>query len=119
MIVAAAPQLLEHPIGDFINRFPWGFFLVVHVALFAAGAYFAIRSFDAGDRTLGTGFALFAVAEAVYATYHVNLTLFLFAHTIAEVLDGLAFVLVFVAATKQHFVRVGSDRAVAAKAAAR
>ena len=105
MILAAAPQLLDHPIGDFINEFPWGFFLVVHVALFAVGAFFAFRSFEAGERTLGSGFSLFAIAEAVYATYHVNITLFLFAHTIAEVLDGLAFVLVFAAAAQHAIVR--------------
>lgn len=105
MTVAAAPQLLDHPIGDFINQFPWGFFLVVHVALFAVGAYFAYRSFDAGETVLGTGFALFAMAEAVYATYHVNITLFLFAHTISEILDGAAFVLIFAAAVRHSLVR--------------
>jgi hypothetical protein len=31
-------------------------------------------------------------------TYHVNVTQFLFAHTVSEVLDGLAFVVLFVAA---------------------
>jgi hypothetical protein len=119
MIIAAAPQLLDHPIGDFINQFPWGFFLVVHVALFAVGAFFAFRSFEAGEKTLGAGFALFAVAEAVYATYHVNITLFLFAHTIAEVLDGLAFVLVFVAATRHAIVRPTAGSAKRAQLATR
>lgn len=104
MIIAAAPQLLDHPIGDFINEFPWGFFLLVHIALFAVGAFFAFRSFDAGERGLGAGFSLFAVAELIYASYHVNITLFLFAHTIAEVLDGLAFVLVFVAAVRHSLI---------------
>ena len=112
MIIAAAPQLLDHPIGDFINQFPWGFFLVVHVALFAVGAFFAYRSFDAGETLLGSGFALFAVAEAVYATYHVNITLFLFAHTISEVLALLAFVSVFVHASRtvldRDHVRAGA-----------
>jgi len=117
--IAAAPQLLDHPIGDFINNFPWGFFLVVHVALFAAGAYFAYRSFDAGETLLGAGFALFAVAEAVYATYHVNLTLFLFAHTIAEVLDGAAFVLVFAAAARHALVRSTASAGRAARVGAR
>ena len=105
MNIAAAPQLLDHPIGDIINQFPWGFFLVVHVALFAVGAYFAYRSFDAGETVLGAGFALFAMAEAVYATYHVNITLFLFAHTISEILDGAAFVLIFAAAVRHSLVR--------------
>jgi len=34
----------------------------------------------------------------VYMTYHLDWTVFLFAHTIAEVLDLTAFVLVFAAA---------------------
>jgi hypothetical protein len=119
VIIAAAPQLLDHPIGDFINQFPWGFFLVVHVALFAVGAFFAYRSFDAGETLLGSGFALFAIAEAVYATYHVNVTLFLFAHTIAEVLDGAAFVLVFAAAVRHSIVRTSPSSAPPVRVAGR
>ena len=42
---------------------------------------------------------LFALAEISYMTYHLDWTVFLFAHTISEVLDLIAFVLVFVAAT--------------------
>ena len=47
---------------------------------------------------LGAAFSLFAAAELVYMTYHLDWTVFLFAHTIAEVLDLTAFVLVFAAA---------------------
>jgi hypothetical protein len=36
--------------------------------------------------------------ELVYMTYHLDWTVFLFAHTIAEVLDLTAFMLVFAAA---------------------
>ena len=100
MILAAAPQVLDHPCCDFINQFPWGFFLAVHVVLFAVGAYFALRSFDANRSLLGTGFGLFAAAELVYLTYHINVTQFLFAHTIAEVLDAVAFAVIFAAAAK-------------------
>jgi hypothetical protein len=104
MILAAAPQVLDHPCCDFINQFPWGFFLAVHVALFAVGAFFALRSFDAGRSVFGWGFALFALAELVYLTYHINVTQFLFAHTIAEVLDALAFVTLFAAGVKNALV---------------
>jgi tryptophan-rich sensory protein len=96
-MIAQAPQLLENPCCDFINAFPWWFFLLVHVALFALGAFFAYRSFEADARGFGWGFTLFALAEVSYMTYHVNLTQFLFAHTVSEVLDGLAFVLLFAA----------------------
>ncbi len=101
MIVAAAPQILDHPCCDVVNELPWGFFLLVHVALFAAGAFFAVRAFDGALSTMGWGFALFALAEISYMTYHVNITQFLFAHTISEVLDGLAFAALFVGAVQR------------------
>lgn len=114
-MIAAAPQVLQNPCCEFINRLPWGFFLVVHVALFAVAVFLAYRSFEVGGRGLGWGFSLFALAEAMYATYHVNITQFLFAHTVAEVLDGLAFVVLFAAALGRAGVGVrGTERAVGA-----
>jgi len=86
------------PYGDWINELPTGFFLVVHIAAFALGAGFAWLAFKRELRVLGTGFSLFALAEITYMTYHLDWTVFLLAHTIAEVLDLTAFVLVFVAA---------------------
>src|SRR5919202_6131775 len=86
------------PIGSFLNAFPPAFFLVVHLAAFIIGAYFASRAFNVGSQALGWGFTLFAIAELVYMTYHLDWTVFLFAHTIAEVLDLGAFVLVFAGA---------------------
>ena len=88
------------PFGDFINFVPPIGFLAIHVALFAAGAFFAWRSFDAAQPLLGWGFSLFALAEVSYMTYHLDWTTFLFAHTIAEVLNVVAFGLVFVATTR-------------------
>jgi hypothetical protein len=89
------------PFGDFVNQIPPIGFLLVHIVLFAIGAYFAWRAFGAGAQTLGTAFSLFALAEISYMTYHLDWTVFLFAHTISEVLDLVAFVLVFVAATQR------------------
>ena len=111
MNLAAAPQLLDHPCCDVINELPWGFFLIVHIALFAAGAFFALRAFEGDASMLGYGFALFAIAEITYMTYHVNITQFLFAHTIAEVLDGLAFVALFVGAVQRTGVKTSSEEA--------
>jgi hypothetical protein len=88
------------PFGDFVNQIPPAGFLLVHIVLFAAGAYFAWRSFGAGASTLGWAFSLFALAEISYMTYHLNWTVILFAHTISEVLNLLAFTLVFVAASR-------------------
>jgi hypothetical protein len=93
------------PFGDFVNSIPPIGFLAVHVALFAAGAYFAWRSFGAGYGTLGWGFALFALAEISYMTYHLDWTVFLFAHTVSEVLDLAAFTLVFVAVNQALLTR--------------
>lgn len=105
MILAEAPQLLDDPIDFLVNSLPWGFFLVVHIALFSLGAYFAWRALDSAHVLLGTGFALFALAEISYLTYHVNITTFLFAHTISEVLDGTAFVLLFAWAARSRLRR--------------
>ena len=86
------------PYGDWINELPTGFFLVVHIAGFSLGAGFAWLAFKRALALLGSAFSLFAAAELVYMTYHLDWTVFLFAHTIAEVLDLSAFVLVFAAA---------------------
>jgi len=88
------------PIGTFVNQIPAPVFLLIHLTAFIIGAYFASRSFKAGSTVLGWGFALFALAEISYMTYHLDWTVFLFAHTISEVLDLVAFILIFAAASK-------------------
>jgi hypothetical protein len=93
------------PFGDFVNQIPAPVFLAIHLVAFLIGAYFAWRSFSAGLTVLGTAFSLFALAEISYMTYHLDWTVFLFAHTISEVLDLLAFILVFVAAVQQVTTR--------------
>ena len=93
------------PIGDFVNQIPAPVFLLIHLTAFLIGAYFAWRSFGAGTPVLGTAFSLFALAEISYMTYHLDWTVFLFAHTISEVLDLAAFALVFVAATRTVLAR--------------
>ncbi len=92
------------PLGSFVNLLPPAFFIVVHLAAFAIGAYLAYRSFGGEAPVLGWGFTLYAVAELVYMTYHLDWTVFLFAHTIAEVLDLGAFVLVFAGAAQRVLV---------------
>lgn len=86
------------PYGDWINELPTAFFLVVHLSAFAIGAVFARLAFARELGLVGAAFSLFAVAELVYVTYHFDWTVFLFAHTIAEVLNLAAFVLVFAGA---------------------
>src|SRR5690349_25097904 len=88
------------PFGDFVNQIPAPVFLLIHLVLFLFGAYAAWRSFGAGATLLGTAFSLFALAEISYMTYHLDWTVFLFAHTISEVLDLVAFILVFAAAVQ-------------------
>jgi hypothetical protein len=85
------------PIGSFVNQIPAAVFLVIHLTAFLIGAYFAWRSFGAGSTLLGWGFALFAIAEISYMTYHLDWTVFLFAHTLSEVFDLLAFIAIFTA----------------------
>jgi hypothetical protein len=98
------------PIGDFVNVIPAPVFLLIHLTLFAVGAYFAWRSFDADASLLGYGFALFAAAEVSYMTYHLDWTVFLFAHTISEVLNLGAFVLIFAGVASGLRVRADEGR---------
>jgi len=86
------------PYGSWVNDLPTGFFLAVHIAAFALGAGFAWLASKRELTLLAGAFSLFAAAELVYMTYHLDWTVFLFAHTIAEVLDLTAFVLVFASA---------------------
>ena len=79
------------PWGDWINELPTAFFMVVHIAAFALGAGFAWIAFKRELTLLGTAFSLFAVAELTYMTYHLDWTVFLFAHTLAEVFDLAGF----------------------------
>ena len=89
------------PYGAWVNELPTAFFMVVHVAAFALGAGFAWLAYKRELNVLGTGFVFYGLAELTYMTYHLDWTVFLFAHTIAEVLDLAAFVLVFAAAAWQ------------------
>lgn len=88
------------PFGNFISQLPPAVFLVIHLTAFAIGAYMARKTFDIA-RGLAWGFVLFAAAEVVYMTYHLDWTVFLFAHTISEVLDLAAFVLIFATVTRR------------------
>ena len=87
------------PYGAFINSLPPAFFLAVHLIGFLLGAFFAYRAFGGAVSLMGWAFSLYALAELVYMTYHLDWTVFLFAHTISEVLDLVAIVLLFAAAT--------------------
>ena len=89
------------PFGEFVNQIPAPVFLGIHLTAFLIGAFFAWRSFGSGPSLLGWAFSLFALAEISYMTYHLDWTVFLFAHTISEVLDLVAFILVFVATTQR------------------
>jgi hypothetical protein len=93
------------PYGTFVNEFPPAVFLLVHLAAFLVGAFLAYRSFEADAALAGVGFLLFALAEINYMTYHLDWTVFLFAHTISEVLDLGAFVLVFAGAVQRVTLR--------------
>ncbi len=91
------------PFGDIVNQIPAPVFLAIHATAFLIGAFFAWRSFGNGLSLLGWGFSLFALAELSYMTYHLDWTIFLFAHLVSEVLDLVAFILIFAAATQRAF----------------
>jgi hypothetical protein len=83
------------PFGTIVNVIPAPVFMAIHLVAFLIAAVFARRSFAANAGDFGWAFALYALAELSYFTYHMDWTVFLFAHTISEVLDLLAFVILF------------------------
>jgi hypothetical protein len=89
------------PVGAFVNAIPAPIFIAIHLVAGLIGAYFARRSFAVGAKDFGRGFGLYALAELSYLTYHLDWTVFLFAHTVSEVLDLLAFILIFAGAAKR------------------
>lgn len=91
------------PFGGFLNLIPPAVFMLVHLAGCAIGVFCASRAFRAQAGGLGWGFALYALAEVMYMTYHLDWTVFLFAHTIAEVLNLLAVIIVFSWAARTAF----------------
>lgn len=92
------------PIGAFINAIPAPVFMAIHLVAFLIAAVFARRSFAANAGDFGWAFALYALAELSYFTYHMDWTVFLFAHTISEVLDLLAFIILFTGLVRRGFV---------------
>ena len=94
-------SLSDNPCCQFINELPQWFFLVVHVVIFLFAIVFGFRAFGAGDRGFGWGFTLLALGEISYLTYHVNLTLFLLAHTISEVLVLVAILVLAATAARR------------------
>ena len=72
------------PFGSFMDAVSHPVFLIIHAALALMGVYLWRR---AGARA----FLLYVIAEVAYITYHLDITAFHFAHTLAEVCDALAF----------------------------
>jgi hypothetical protein len=99
-------SLSDNPCCQFINDIPQWFFLLVHIAIFLVALVAGLRAFRAENRGLGWGFTLLAIGEISYLTYHTNITLFLFAHTISEVL-----VLVAILVIASSLMRRGVARA--------
>jgi hypothetical protein len=79
------------PFGDFINKVPNAAFIVIHIVLALLGLVLWRKASAARNAPAARGFLLFVVAEILYLTYHFDVTTFLFAHTVAEVCDALAF----------------------------
>lgn len=84
-----------------VSNIPMPVFMFVHLTAFAIGATLAYKAFNGTNgRLFGWAFSLFAVAEILYMGYHLSMTTFLLSHTLAEVLNLVAFILVFTGAAQ-------------------
>jgi len=79
------------PFGSFMDPVPHAVFLIIHAALALIGVMLWRRSRAAGNPSAARAFFLYIIAEIAYITYHLDITAFHFAHTVAEACDGLAF----------------------------
>ena len=93
------------PFGEFMAQIPhWGF-IIIHSTLLLVALWLSTRVRRGGYPLVARGILLFAVAEVSYITYHAGVTHFLFAHTLAEVLDAVAFLLVGLSLARGPAVR--------------
>ena len=101
------------PFGAFMQALPhWGF-IVIHSTLILLAVWLSRRAKREGYHMVASGILLFVLAELSYITYHAGLTHFLFAHTVAEVLDAAAFLTVALGLARRvpHLVaRTGENR---------
>jgi hypothetical protein len=89
------------PFGTFMEAIPhWGF-IIIHSTLILVGLALWRRAKGAGNSLAANGFLLFVVAELSYISYHAGVTHFLFAHTVAEVCDAIAFLSVGLSLAKR------------------
>jgi hypothetical protein len=90
------------PFGTFMAAVPhWGFILI-HSTLILVAVWLSRRVRGGGNVRAANGFLLFVLAELSYVTYHAHLTHFLFAHTLAEVLDILTLVVIGTSLARQR-----------------
>ena len=94
-----APARLDF--GAFMQLVPHWAFIIIHSTLIILGITLSRWARAAGYQTAATGFLLFCLAELSYITYHLGFTHFLFAHTIAEVLDALALLTIGIGLAKK------------------
>lgn len=83
-----------------VSNIPMPFFMIVHLAGFAIGAFLAYKSFDRNASKFGWAFSFYAIAEVLYMGYHLEVSTFLLSHTLAEVCDLVAFILAFAGASE-------------------
>lgn len=89
-----------------VSNIPMPIFMLVHLSGFAIGVSLARKAFRGHNgRLLGWAFSLFATAEVLYMGYHLSITTFLLSHTLAEVLDLVAFILAFMGASQNVLTR--------------
>ena len=89
-----------------VSNIPMPVFMLVHLSGFAIGVYLARKAFTGyNGRLFGWAFSLFALAEIIYMGYHLSITTFLLSHTLAEVLNLVAFILAFMGASQNVLAR--------------
>lgn len=82
--------------GSFVEQVPNTVFIVIHSVFLVAALWFTYQTLSRSSMA-GLGFFLYALSQASYLAYHLNVTVILFSHTMAEVFNFLAFCILFTA----------------------
>ncbi len=85
------------PFGTFVDQIPNPVFIMIHLVFLLVALWFAYQCYRSRYTLASFGFLMYAISQFSYILYHINVTVIMFSHTLAEVFNFLGFVSLFMA----------------------
>lgn len=83
--------------GAFADQIPNPVFIMIHLTFLLVALWFAYQCYQSKYTLASLGFFMYSISQFSYILYHINVTVILFSHTLAEVSNFLGFVSLFMA----------------------